>query len=148
MRNLLRRIVGRLLPARVFVVNEEYWTPDEIDRHDPWAGLDRDNPIIEMTDTTITIVDPARWAPDQQPASLLLDWGREHGIDPGDILALGSYVRDPKANTIAYVGWVRDSEGRRRLAYDGSGYLKQPVVVHLDRPPAPWPSELERLAGR
>lgn len=74
----------------------------------------------------------------------LMDWCRFHHVDPHQVLAGATLVRDEPGRRIRYVGLVLDNQGRKQL--DACGSVRSaPMVEQGEAPPLPYPDVITAL---
>lgn len=92
-------------------------------------------PIVDLTDTTLAIVDIRRFCEEHPKAhKALMNWCRAHNIDPDRVPADGLITRHPATRAVSH-GYVE--KNNRAL---------QEMTVVVDHDVAPWPDELVALS--
>lgn len=94
-------------------------------------------PLAWVTDTTFK--SNPEFVDCRDLVDAICDWLRAYDVDPEQIPASTSIVRDKQAMTITYEEVFLDAGGRWH------GAATKTVVKQLDKPPAPWPDVILAL---
>lgn len=99
--------------------------------------------LFDVTDTDVTVHDPAarRLFPEAHQA--LLDWMTVHDIDPDDVLYGTTITRDEAGRRVLYERVMRDSQGQK--LWWGDAIRVVDAVVQGETPPMPWPAAVLAL---